>query len=135
MEFSKIYGSEDPKQEAKWFEFNNGRFLIAPSGNVKQQQLLQETFSVKELMEIESQGYTSTAKTAKDLLTKLRHITASAILLDWEGVTENDQEVKYSVETAHKYLSLYQPFMEWVAKRSEELAQEKLAQEDQVAKK
>ena len=123
MDFGKVYGSIDPKEEAQWFEHEDGgSFLIAPANNVKQQELLQSSFTVKELMSLESEGHTGTDDTAKHMLDKIRRITAEAILLDWKDVTHKDTEVKYTVEKALTYLGSYQVFMDWIADKAQEVA-------------
>jgi len=122
MDFGKTYGSIDPKEEAKWFEFEDGEFLIAPANNVKQQELLQSGFTIQELMLLESEGHTGDDTTAKVMMDKLRNITAEAILLDWKGITDKDKEVKYTKDKAFTYLSAYQEFMDWVGEKAQQVA-------------
>jgi hypothetical protein len=135
MDFEKTYGSRNPKDQADWFEKEGASFLIAPAGNLKQQELLQQTFTVKELIEMDQNGgVLDNGQDADSFLTKMKEISAKSLLLDWKGVYQGDKEVKYSLAKAIEYLK-YEQFANWVAKQSQELADNANKKEQEIEKK
>ena len=62
-------------------------------------------------------------------------IKADTVLLDWKGVTNEGDEVKYSTTKAHEYLVNYEPFREWVEGVTSKMADDADSKKESVKKK
>jgi hypothetical protein len=113
MDFTKDYGSLDPKTHAQWFEHEGSKFLIAPSNNVAFKNKTLEMFNMNE---IQSNGLES--MTAAKIVHIESQIKAHTILLDWENVSNDGKPLKYSIEVATTMWTNYEKFRTWVDQTS-----------------
>jgi len=117
MDFSKQYGSLDPKQSAKWFELDGSKFLIAPANNIAFKNKTLETFKISQ---VQNNGIDDlTAKTVVELESKIK---VGTVLLDWESVQNQGQPYPFNEDNAVKMLVVYEQFRNWVDSKASELA-------------
>lgn len=82
------------EKEGKWFFLGDARLKIASSNATGYlQEFLQSNIGFDKL-------------TPEQKNDRIAEAMAKHILIDWEGVTENEKEVPYSVEKATEYLKL-----------------------------
>lgn len=134
MDFTKKFGSRDPKHNAKWVAMDDAEFLIAPLDNLAYQQWAQSRFSVAQLTAIESGDYSAMGETAADVFDVMADGVASTVLLDWKGLEKDGAELAYSKEAATELLS-YSQFLDWVLQTAGKVANENGASKAEKEKK
>lgn len=120
MDFSKKYGSTDPKDSAEWFELDGGKFLIAPTDTIA---FRNETLRTFKMGDIQADGLND--RTAYEIVELESGIKAKTVLLDWKDVKDGENEVSYSLAKAKDHLIKYDEFRAWVDTNSEELNNKK----------
>lgn len=117
MDFTKQYGSTDPKTNAEWVEHEGAKFFIAPANNIAFKNKTLEMFKISEL-----QGGGLDKLTAKQVVEVESEIKAHTILLDWEKVENQGQTCGYSKEKAKEMLVNYEQFRNFVDAESIKIA-------------
>ncbi len=117
MDFTKQYGSTDPKTNARWVEHQNAKFFIAPANNIAFKNKTLEMFKMNEL-----QGGGLDKLTAKQVVEIESEIKAHTILLDWENVEDRGQPCAYSQDKAKEMLTNYEQFRNFVDAESVKVA-------------
>lgn len=127
MAFKKVKGGrfdKDLQENGKWVEYDGGKFKVASIATPKF-----------------IQGYTSldtdtdnlTEEQAKVFSLKLNTLLAEVILLDWEGVVdEDDKPVDYTTEGGIELLEEDTVFASWLLNYTKEVNNYK---RESVAKK
>tara|TARA_B100001094_G_scaffold298459_1_gene322364 strand:+ start:4270 stop:4662 length:393 start_codon:yes stop_codon:yes gene_type:complete len=119
MDFTKQYGSTDPKTNARWVEHQNAKFFIAPANNIAFKNKTLEMFKMNEL-----QGGGLDKLTAKQVVDIESEIKAHTILLDWENVEDRGQTCGYSQDKAKEMLTNYEQFRSFIDAESLKIATE-----------
>jgi hypothetical protein len=117
MDFTKQYGSTDPKTNAQWVEHEGAKFFIAPANNIAFKNKTLEMFKMNEL-----QGGGLDKLTAKQVVDIESEIKAHTILLDWEQVEDQGQPCGYSRDKAKEMLTNYEQFRNFVDAESVKVA-------------
>jgi hypothetical protein len=117
MDFTKQYGSTDPKTNAQWVEHQGAKFFIAPANNIAFKNKTLEMFKMNEL-----QGGGLDKLTAKQVVEIESEIKAHTILLDWENVEDQGQPCGYSRDKAKEMLTNYEQFRNFVDAESVKVA-------------
>ena len=120
MDFTKKFGSLDPKDQAEWIENDGSRFLVAPANNIAFKNKTLEMFKMSEI-----QGGGLDNLTAKRVIEIESEVKANTILLDWEKVTNQGVNVSYDTEVATQMISNYEQFRNWLDAESIKLATKK----------
>tara|TARA_R100001509_G_C4692523_1_gene157342 strand:- start:113 stop:505 length:393 start_codon:yes stop_codon:yes gene_type:complete len=117
MDFTKQYGSTDPKTNAQWVEHEGAKFFIAPANNIAFKNKTLEMFKMNEL-----QGGGLDKLTAKQVVEIESEIKAHTILLDWEQVEDQGQTCQYSHDKAKEMLTNYEQFRNFIDAESVKVA-------------
>ena len=96
MDFQKTYGSMDPKDHAEWHTFNDAEFFIAPNNTPAFKTAAMKQFGLNDIQS------GMEGKSAYEVMKIECAIKAETILLDWKGVTNEGDEVKYTKEKARR---------------------------------
>ena len=129
MDFQKTYGSMDPKDHAEWHTFNDAEFFIAPNNTPAFKTAAMKQFGLNDIQS------GMEGKSAYEVMKIECAIKAETILLDWKGVTNEGDEVKYSKEKAHEYLLNFEPFREWVESITVKMSADAETKKEAVKKK
>lgn len=107
MSFELNQFKVDPslERDGVWTNLDeNAKVLIARTGNSNFQKAYRKIPSgIRRMMENETLSDELASQTMAELMSK-------TILLDWDGISENGKELKYSVETAKVMLHKYPEF-------------------------
>lgn len=128
MDFTKKFGSLDPKVQAEWIEYDGSRFLIAPANNIAFKNKTLEMFKMSEI-----QGGIDNLS-AKKVVEIEAEVKAHTILLDWEKVEDQGVSVSYNPEKAKEMIVNYEPFRTWLDAESVKLATKKQVLDDSKKK-
>lgn len=128
MDFTKKFGSLDPKVQAEWIEYDGSRFLIAPANNIAFKNKTLEMFKMSEI-----QGGIDNLS-AKRVVEIEAEVKAHTILLDWEKVEDQGVAVSYNPEKAREMIINYEPFRTWLDAESVKLATKKQVLDDSKKK-
>lgn len=121
MDFTKQYGSLNPKDQAEWVDHEGSRFLVAPANNIAFKNKTLEQFKVSEI-----QGGGLDDLSAKKVVEVEAEVKAHTILLDWENVKDNGVDIPYTPESAKKFIINYEQFRTWLDKEAINIASKKL---------
>jgi len=128
VDFTKKFGSLDPKVQAEWIEYDGSRFLIAPANNIAFKNKTLEMFKMSEI-----QGGIDNLS-AKRVVEIEAEVKAHTILLDWEKVEDQGVAVSYNPEKAREMIINYEPFRTWLDAESVKLATKKQVLDDSKKK-
>jgi hypothetical protein len=128
VDFTKKFGSLDPKVQAEWIEYDGSRFLIAPANNIAFKNKTLEMFKMSEI-----QGGIDNLS-AKKVVEIEAEVKAHTILLDWEKVEDQGVAVSYNPEKAREMIINYEPFRTWLDAESVKLATKKQVLDDSKKK-
>jgi len=120
MDFTKKFGSLDPKVQAEWIDYDGSRFLIAPANNIA---FKNKTLEMFKMGEIQSGGLDNLS--AKRVIEIEAEVKAHTILLDWENVTDQNTPVPYNTDKARDMIVNYESFRQWLDAESIKLANKK----------
>jgi hypothetical protein len=120
MDFTKKFGSLDPKVQAEWIDYDGSRFLIAPANNIA---FKNKTLEMFKMGEIQSGGLDNLS--AKRVIEIEAEVKAHTILLDWEKVEDHGAPVPYNTEKAKDMIVNYESFRQWLDTESIKLATKK----------
>lgn len=134
MDFTKKFGSRNPEHSAEWVELDGAKFLIAAINNLAYMQWAQRRFTVDQLTDIQKGSYSAIGESAADVFDTMADGFSECVLLNWEGLTRDDEPLPYSKETARELLS-YPQFFDWVRQQSDEIAAKKNASKGVKEKK
>jgi len=112
MDLGKVFGTDkDLEENGVWVDIGDGAKIkvarISNSRAAKAMQKLQESNKVAE-------KFNSSAINDEAVI----KIISETVLLDWEGMTEDGENVQYSNENAFKMLSKYNDFFTVVTELS-----------------
>jgi len=112
MDLGKVFGTDkDFEENGVWVDIGDGAKIkvarISNSRAAKAMQKLQESNKVAE-------KFNSSAINDEAVI----KIISETVLLDWEGMTEDGENVQYSNENAFKMLSKYNDFFTVVTELS-----------------
>ena len=128
MDFTKKFGSLDPKVQAEWIEYDGSRFLIAPANNIAFKNKTLEMFKMSEI-----QGGIDNLS-AKRVVEIEAEVKAHTILLDWEKVEDQGTTISYNTDKAKEMIINYEPFRTWLDAESVKLATKKQVLDDSKKK-
>ncbi len=129
MDFTKKFGSLDPKVQAEWIEYDGSKFLIAPANNIA---FKNKTLEMFKMGEIQSGGLDSLS--AKRVIEIEAEVKAHTILLDWENVSDAGTKVSYNPDKAKEMIVNYEPFRNWLDAEAVKLAAKKQQSNDSKKK-
>jgi hypothetical protein len=129
MDFTKKFGSLDPKVQAEWIDYDGSRFLIAPANNIA---FKNKTLEMFKMGEIQSGGLDNLS--AKRVIEIEAEVKAHTILLDWEKVEDQGALVPYNTEKAKDMIVNYESFRQWLDTESIKLATKKQDLDDSKKK-
>jgi len=137
MKFNEIFKKYDPRSEAAWYEYQGARFLIAPMGNPTQKTELLKNFTLEETEELQTRGPAGLkAANAHDALSRLYGVYARSVVVDWEGLEEdNGQPTKFNTTRVHVLMVDHDDFAGWVIEQASKRREELDRESEAVAKK
>lgn len=117
MDLSKQYGSMDPKAQAEWVEWHDAKLLIAPANNIAFTNAALKHFSLDE-----AEGDGLKHKKAWEIIETQAGLQADSVLLDWENIQIDGEEVPYTRDKCVELLCAYQQLRDDVDTLSSKLA-------------
>jgi len=134
--FSETFKKYNPRDEAQWKTWNGAEFLIAPTGNKHQQQMMLEEFTLQEASEFESKGpMVFSGLRAGEALKRVYSLYSKSIIFDWKLEDDNDKPMKFTPEKCLQLMTENLEFSNWVLVTSQEIAIEKNKAEEALEKK
>ena len=129
VDFAKIHGSTDPKNDAEWFEYEgtDARFLIAPADN--------PGFNVAALKSMKMVENDDPNRTIYDDQMPSIKIVAQYILLDWDNVELSGEKLPYTVENAAIFMIQYPPVASFINDMAQKLKEQKFGGDHAELKK
>ncbi len=129
MDFTKQFGSLDPKVQAEWIEHEGSKFLIAPANNIA---FKNKTLEMFKMGEIQSGGLDNIS--AKRVIEIEAEVKAHTVLLDWENVEDQGVKIPYNTDKAKEMIVNYEPFRNWLDAEAVKLATKKQQSNDSKKK-
>lgn len=116
MAFKKAKGGRFDKElqeNGKWVDYDGGKFKVASIASPK---------FIKGYTALDTDTENLTEEQSKEFSLKLNTLLAETILLDWEGVVdEDDKEEKYTVEGGIELLEEDAVFASWLLNFTKEV--------------
>jgi hypothetical protein len=132
---AKGFKKFDPKDEAEWFEYNEMKFLIGPYFGTNYKRVVGDTYTYEDATGLTKEGVLFfKGISAKEASKKIYRIYADALVLDWEGVTEEGKVLKFTPNAVYDLLCEYEDFAQFVFASSLDLRKKQLDIEDEIVK-
>lgn len=131
MELTSFKTDENLKAEAQWFDYEDGRVLVARDGNRKYQNELTRLTSGLFLRMRGTQM--SQEQTAKLELAQ-KKATSQFILLDWENFTLNGEAVKYEPSVGLQVFKDHHSFFQTIQEFSAQVARDMVEEREEAEK-
>lgn len=117
MDLKKTFGTnKEAEINGVWHTIGNARLKIARVNNPNYQRVLRR---------LVSPSVTIVNANSEESQEKIKDITlqamGKAILVDWENLKEDEQEISYSPEAAYRILKEYPDFLELVSQKATDL--------------
>lgn len=117
VDFAKLHGSPDPKNDAQWFNYYGAEFLIAPADN--------PGFNIAALKKMKMKEAETNASVYDSQKPQIE-IVAEYILLGWKGVEVDGKELAYSPSVAAEFMLQYPSVLAFVQETAGNLRQAQL---------
>ena len=131
----KGFNTFDPKSEAKWYEFNEMKFLIGPIFGTKYQTVLNKQFNWADAEGIDKKGASHfDTLTIEESTKKLYKLYAEALVLDWQDVTLNGVAKVFDQNEVCELMCEHSDFSAFVMRSSIELRKAQIAEKEKIVK-
>lgn len=135
MELKNFIKKYDPKSDGEWFEYQEGvKFLVAPMRNPEMKKKLLEEFTLEEATKLEERGATGLDGKGNIALGRVTRVYAKSLVFDWEGLTEEDEKIKFNHDKIHEWMMEDSAFSNWILEKSNDLLVKKFKDKEDVVK-
>ena len=127
----------DPKTQAKWYEYQDMKFLIAPLRNPLHKKELLKNFKWEELGKIDDVGFAEAFKdqTAEFSYNKMHTINGLTLVFGWENVLDdNGKAMSFDQSLVVEKMLEDAEFGAWVQSKATDLLIERFDEKAQVVK-
>lgn len=131
MELTAFKTDENLVSESQWFDYEDGKLLVAREGNRKYQN---ELTRLTAGMFMRMRSGAMSQEQADKLDRAQKKAAAQFILLDWEGFTKGGKPVKYSPEIGYRAFLDFHSLFQTIQEFSQQVGRDTAAAMEDAAK-
>lgn len=134
MDINQVFKKYDPRSEAKWCEWNEAKFLIAPMDNPYQKKESTKHFTLAETLNMETQGPEALKGMANESIKRMYGLYAASLVFDWQDVKDGKKDLKFDTAKVAEWMVEYDDFANFVIRSSIEIRDEREKETEDIAK-